>query len=57
MVVEQSGEAGFLFLSFPLEVTLASTERPPYVNCQFIRGATLDPPQPFYKQLLGKARS
>jgi ribosome-associated toxin RatA of RatAB toxin-antitoxin module len=30
MVVEQSGEAGFLFLSFPIEVTLASTERPPY---------------------------
>lgn len=30
VVVEQSGEAGFLFLSFPLEVTLVSTERPPY---------------------------
>jgi carbon monoxide dehydrogenase subunit G len=30
VVVEQSGEAGFLFLSFPLEVTLASTERPPH---------------------------
>ena len=30
-VVEQSGEAGFLFLSFPIEVTLVSTERPPYV--------------------------
>jgi len=29
-VVEQVGEAGFLFLSFPIEVTLASTERPPY---------------------------
>lgn len=29
-VIEQSGEAGFLFLSFPIEVTLASTERPPY---------------------------
>jgi carbon monoxide dehydrogenase subunit G len=29
-VVEQSGEAGFLFLSFPIEVTLASTERPPH---------------------------
>ncbi len=29
-VVEQSGEAGFLFLSFPIEVTIASTERPPY---------------------------
>ena len=30
VVVEQSGEAGFLFLSFPLEVTLVSTERPPH---------------------------
>ena len=29
-VVEQSGDAKFLFLSFPIEVTLASTERPPY---------------------------
>ena len=29
-VVEQSGDAGFLFLTFPIEVTLASTERPPY---------------------------
>ena len=29
-VVEQLGEAGFLFLSFPIEVTIASTERPPY---------------------------
>ncbi len=30
-VVEQSGEAGFLFFSFPIDVTLASTERPPHV--------------------------
>ena len=29
-VVEQLGEAGFLFLTFPIEVTLASTERPPH---------------------------
>ena len=29
-VVEQVGEAGFLFFSFPIEVTLASTERPPH---------------------------
>jgi carbon monoxide dehydrogenase subunit G len=29
-VIEQSGDAGFLFLSFPLDVTLASTERPPH---------------------------
>ncbi len=28
-VIEQSGEVGFLFLTFPIEVTLASTERPP----------------------------
>jgi len=30
VTVEQSGEAGFLFLSFPIDVTLLSTERPPY---------------------------
>lgn len=30
VVVEQSGEARFLFMSYPIEVTLASTERPPY---------------------------
>ena len=30
-VVEQLGDAGFLFLTFPIEVTLASTERPPYM--------------------------
>jgi carbon monoxide dehydrogenase subunit G len=30
-VVEQTGEAGFLFLKFPIEVTIASTERPPHV--------------------------
>lgn len=30
-VVEQSGDAGFLFLRFPLDVTLASIERPPHV--------------------------
>ena len=29
-VVEQSGEVRFLFLSFPIEVTLASVERPPH---------------------------
>lgn len=29
-VVEQSGEARFLFLSHPIEVTVASTERPPH---------------------------
>ena len=30
VVVEQSGEARFLFLSHPIEVTVASTERPPH---------------------------
>ena len=29
-VVEQSGEARLLFLSFPIEVTLSSLERPPH---------------------------
>ena len=29
-VIEQLGDAGFLFLTFPIEVTLASTERPPF---------------------------
>jgi carbon monoxide dehydrogenase subunit G len=29
-VIEQSGEARVLFLSFPIEVTLSSLERPPY---------------------------
>jgi ribosome-associated toxin RatA of RatAB toxin-antitoxin module len=29
-VVEQSGEARFLFVTYPIEVTLSSTERPPY---------------------------
>ena len=29
-IIEQSGDAGFLFFSFPLDVTLASTERPPH---------------------------
>lgn len=28
--VHQSGEARFLFLSFPIDVTVASTERPPF---------------------------
>jgi carbon monoxide dehydrogenase subunit G len=38
-VVEQHGEAGFLFLSFPIEVTLASTERPPHLlEVSLVRG-------------------
>jgi carbon monoxide dehydrogenase subunit G len=30
-IVEQTGEARFLFVSYPIEVTIASTERPPYL--------------------------
>lgn len=30
VVVEQSGEATFLFLSFPIEAVLVATERPPH---------------------------
>jgi ribosome-associated toxin RatA of RatAB toxin-antitoxin module len=30
VLVEQSGEAKFLFLSFPIDAVLLSTERPPY---------------------------
>ena len=36
--VEQSGEARFLFLSVPIEVTLESTERPPYLEVRRIAG-------------------
>ena len=38
-VVEQTGEAGFLFFRFPIEVTIASTERPPHVlEARMIKG-------------------
>jgi ribosome-associated toxin RatA of RatAB toxin-antitoxin module len=38
-VVEQSGEARLLFFTFPLEVTLTSTERPPHViEATLLRG-------------------
>lgn len=38
-VVEQSGEARFLFLSVPIEVTLASTERPPnLIEARLLKG-------------------
>jgi carbon monoxide dehydrogenase subunit G len=30
-IVEQAGEARFLFFAYPIEVTVASTERPPYL--------------------------
>lgn len=38
-VIEQSGEARFLFVSYPLEVTLASTERPPHaIEARLLKG-------------------
>ena len=38
-VVEQLGEARFLFVSIPIEVTLSSTERPPYaIDANLIKG-------------------
>jgi carbon monoxide dehydrogenase subunit G len=53
VVVEQSGEARFLFLSHPIEVTVASTERPPHAlevrllkgNLKRLDGAYLIEPQ------------
>jgi ribosome-associated toxin RatA of RatAB toxin-antitoxin module len=38
-IVEQQGEARFLFFAFPIEVTLASTERPPHaIDVRLVRG-------------------
>lgn len=38
-VVEQSGEARFLFVSFPIEVTVATTARPPHaIDVQVLKG-------------------
>lgn len=38
-VVEQIGEARFLFIAYPIEVTLASTERPPYsIEARMLKG-------------------
>lgn len=38
-IVEQSGVATFLFVSMPIEVTLASTERPPYaIEVSMLKG-------------------
>jgi hypothetical protein len=38
-VVEQSGEARFLFFSVPIEVTITSTERPPFaIEGRLLRG-------------------
>jgi polyketide cyclase/dehydrase/lipid transport protein len=38
-IVEQSGEARFLFFSVPIEVTIASTERPPdLIEAKLLKG-------------------
>ena len=38
-VVEQSGEARFLFITYPIEVTLASTQRPPHeIEARLLKG-------------------
>jgi ribosome-associated toxin RatA of RatAB toxin-antitoxin module len=38
-VIEQSGEARFLFITYPIEVTLSSTERPPFaIDAVLLRG-------------------
>ncbi len=38
-VIEQSGEARFLFLVFPIEVTLSSVERPPHaIEASMLKG-------------------
>jgi ribosome-associated toxin RatA of RatAB toxin-antitoxin module len=38
-IIEQSGEARLLFFTFPLEVTLTTTERPPHViEATLLRG-------------------
>lgn len=38
-VVEQSGEARFLFVTYPLDVTLTSTERPPFaIDAVLLKG-------------------
>jgi len=59
-VVEQAGDAGFLFFTFPIEVTVASTERPPHVlevrmlkgNLKRLEGAYRIEPQPGGRILL-----
>jgi carbon monoxide dehydrogenase subunit G len=38
-IVEQTGEARFLFFTFPIEVTVASTERPPHlIEARLLKG-------------------
>lgn len=59
-VVEQSGEARFLFFSFPIEVTLVSTARPPSAldvrllkgNLKRLEGGYRIEPQPDGRYLL-----
>jgi len=63
VVVEQIGEAGFLIFTYPIEVTLASTERPPYAievsmlkgNLKRLDGAYRIEPQPDGRMLLSWA--
>ena len=39
VVVEQAGEASFLFFSVPIDVTIASTERPPLaIEARLLKG-------------------
>lgn len=39
-VVEQAGEARFLFFTYSIEVTVASTERPPYlIEARLLKGS------------------
>ncbi len=38
-IVEQAGEARFLFFTFPIEITLSSTERPPHaIEASLLKG-------------------
>ena len=39
VTIEQSGEARFLFLTIPINVTLESTERPPIIEVRRIAGS------------------
>ena len=38
-MIEQSGEARFLFWSVPIEVTVESTERPPHIEVRRVAGS------------------
>jgi ribosome-associated toxin RatA of RatAB toxin-antitoxin module len=60
VVVEQSGEASFLFLSFPVDAVLVATERPPHAidvrmekgNLKRLEGGYRITPQPAGRVLL-----